>query len=100
MKNKTGRISLFNFLVLTFLFAGIIIFFVNNILAVNKLVDINNELRNDLNKTISFNNTLMTEIERLSAYDNIRPVASDKLKLRFPETKPKKITVAKSELSD
>jgi cell division protein FtsL len=99
-RNNTQRISLFNFLVLTFVSAGIIVFFVNNIIAVNKLGDYNNELRNDLNKTININNALMTETERLSNFDNIKFVAVDKLKLRFPDSKPKKITVAKSELNN
>jgi hypothetical protein len=99
MKGSKRRVSLFNFLVLTFLSAGIIVSFVNNIITVNKLVEINNELRNDLNKTVSVNNALMTEIERLSNFDNIKPVAVDKLNLRFPDDKPKKITINKSELS-
>jgi hypothetical protein len=99
-RNYTQRISLFNFLVLTFLSAGIIVFFVNNIIAVNKLGDYNNELRNDLNKTINVNNSLMTEVERLSSFDNIKNVAVDKLRLKIPDSKPKKIIVAKTELSN
>ena|SRR5436309_15155205 len=100
MRNRkhTQSISLFNFLVLTFLSAGVIVFFVNNIIAVNKLGDYNNELRNDLNKIINVNNALTTEIERLSNFDNIKFIAVDKLKLKFPDYKPKKITIAKSEL--
>jgi cell division protein FtsL len=98
--NRTAKISLFNFLILTFLFAGVIVFLVNNIIAVNRLAELNNEIRNQLNKTISFNNTLMTEIERLSAYNVIRPVASDKLKLNSPVSKPKKIVIPKSHLND
>jgi len=97
---KTTRISLFNFLVLTFLSAGIIVFFVNNIIAVNKLAETNSDLRNELSKTATFNNALMTEAERLSNFDNIRPVAVDKLNLKFPDSKLKKITVAKSELNN
>lgn len=100
MRDRKGRISLFNFLVLTFLSAGIIVFFVNNIIAVNNLVEFNTELRNNLNKTVTVNNALMTEIERLSNLDNIKPVAIDKLKLKFPDTKPKKITIARSELNN
>ncbi len=100
MREHKGRISLFNFLVMTFLSAGIIVFFVNNIIAVNKLGEFNTELRNDLNKTVAVNNALMTEIERLSNLDNIKPVAIDKLKLKFPDTKPKQIIIARSELNN
>lgn len=98
--NKANKISLFNFLVLTFILAGVIVFLVNNIIAVNRLAELNNEIRNELNKTVSFNNTLMTEIERLSAYNVIRPAASDKLKLNSPVSKPKKIVIPKSQQND
>jgi len=99
MRNA-NKISLFNFIILTFLLAGVIIFLVNNIITVNHLAEINNQLRNELNKTISFNNTLMTEMERLSSYDNIRPIASEKLKLNLTNLKPKKIVIPRSKLSD
>jgi cell division protein FtsL len=83
-----------------FLSAGIIVFFVNNIIAVNNLVVANNNIRNDINKTATVNNNLQTEIERLSNYDNLKPIASDKLKLNFPTEKPKKIIIQKSELEN
>ncbi len=95
--NKTKKISLFNFLVILFLSAGIIVFFVNNIISVNNLVAVNNNLLNDINKTVTVNNNLQTEIERLSAYDNLKP-ATSRLKLNMPVEKPKKITVTKSEM--
>ena len=99
-KNKHGKISLFNFLVMLFLSAGVIVFFVNNIIAVNNLVTVNNNIMNDINRTVMVNNNLQTEIERLSNYDNLKPIATDKLKLNYPVEKPKKIIVEKSELEN
>ena len=83
-----------------FISAGIIVFFVNNIIAVNNLVVTQNNTRNEITKTVTVNNNLQTEIERLSNYDNLKPVATDKLKLNFPVDKPKKITIQKSEIDN
>jgi len=83
-----------------FISAGIIVFFVNNIIAVNSLVVTQNNTRNDISKTVTVNNNLQTEIERLSNYDNLKPIATDKLKLNFPVEKPKKITIQKSEIEN
>ena len=97
-RQKENKISLFNLLVFLIAFAGVIVFFVYNIIAVNTLaVDINNA-RNEIVKNITLNNTLQTEIERLSSYDNLKPAAVDKLQMKIPGNKPKKIVVGKSEL--
>jgi cell division protein FtsL len=99
MKIKKRRnISLFNFLVTLFVSAGIIVFFVYNIILVNGLAFENNNLKTEITKLTSVNNNLQTEIERLSNIDNIRPAAVDRLNLKFPVSKPKKITINKSEL--
>ena len=79
--------------------AAIVVFFVNNIIAVNSLVVTQNNIRNEINKTATVNNNLQTEIERLSNYDNLKPT-TDKLKLSFPADKPKKIIVQKSEIEN
>lgn len=94
---KKKKISLFNLMILLFISAGIIVFFVNNIISVNSLVVENNTVQTEITKTVTVNNGLQTEIERLSNYDNIKNVASGKLGLKFPVTKPKKITVSKSD---
>lgn len=95
---KKRKISLFNFLVSLFVSAGVIVFFVYNIIAVNNLAVENNNIKTEMSKVLSVNNNLQTEIERLSNVDNIRPVAVDRLNLKFPVAKPKKITINKSEL--
>jgi len=97
---RKQKISLFNFLVALFVSAGVIVFFVYNIIAVNNLAVENNNIKTEMTKVISVNNNLQTEIERLSNVDNIKPVAVDRLNLKFPVTKPKKITINKSELGN
>jgi cell division protein FtsL len=97
-KPKNKKISLFNLLVMLFVSAGTIVFFVYNIITVNSLaVDINN-VRSEISKNVTLNNTLQTEIERLSSYDNIKDVAADKLQLKFSQNKPKKVSINKTEL--
>lgn len=87
-------------MIMLFAAAGIIIFFVYNIIAVNSLVvDIAN-VQTEVSKSITINNNLQTEIERLSNFDNIKNTAVDKLGLEYSITQPKKITVQKSELDN
>ena len=97
---KNKGISLFNVLISIFITAGVLVFFVYNIIHVNALaVEINNN-KIDLGKQIGANNSLQTEIERLSTYDNIKPVAIDKLKMLNISNKIKKIVINKSELDN
>ena len=97
---KDKKMSLFNFLLVLFLSAGVLVFFVNNIIAVNDLAVENSNLHTDINKNVTINNGLQTEIERLSTFDNIKPVAVDKLNLKNLVVKPKKIFINKSELDN
>ncbi len=98
MKKPGKKISLFNFLVILLISAGIIVFFVNNIISVNKLVVTNEKLKEELNKNISVNNNLKTEAEKLSSYDNIKETAVNKLNLKLSTVHPKKIVINKSDL--
>lgn len=83
-----------------FITAGVIVFFVNNIISVNALVVDNNNIQTEISKNVTVNNNLQTEIERLTNFDNIKNTAVTKLGLQYPVTKPKKITVEKSELDE
>jgi len=101
MRNpKQRKISLFNLMIMLFVGAGIIVFFVNNIIAVNALVVENNNIQMEVNKTIAINNGLQTEVERLSNFDNIKNIAVYKLGLKYSSSKPKKVTVEKSEIDN
>jgi cell division protein FtsL len=101
MRNpKQRKISLFNLMIMLFIGAGIIIFFVNNIIAVNSLVVDNNNIQTEINKTTTINNGLQTEVERLSNFDNIKNIAVYKLGLKYSTSKPKKVTVEKSQIEN
>ena len=97
---KQRKVSLFNLMVILFITAGIIVFFVNNIIAVNSLVVESNNTRTEINKIVTSNNNLQTEIERLTNFDNIKNTAVGKLGLNYSSTKPKKITIERSELEN
>jgi cell division protein FtsL len=84
--------------VVLFTLAGIIVFFVYNIIIVNSLAVENNNIHTELNKAITLNNGLQTEVERLSTFENIRQTAVEKLNLSLPSNKMKKILVTRSEL--
>ncbi|MGA2668448.1 MAG: hypothetical protein ABSF32_05970 [Ignavibacteria bacterium] len=101
MRNtRKKKISLFNVLIVLFTFAGIIVFFVYNIIKVNNLAVENNNIYTELNKAVTLNNGLQTEIERLSTFENIKSTAVDKLKLTLSSSKMKKISVNRSELNN
>jgi hypothetical protein len=101
MRNvKPKKLSLFNLMIMLFISAGIIVFFVNNIISVNALVVENSNIHTEINKSVTVNNNLQTEIERLTNFDNIKNTAVSKLGLEYPVTKPKKITVQKSEIEN
>jgi hypothetical protein len=87
-------------MIMLFISAGILVFFVNNIISVNALVVDNNNVQMEINKSVTVNNNLQTEIERLTNFDNIKTTAVSKLGLQNPVTKPKKITVERSEIED
>lgn len=59
-------------MIMFFIVAGVIVFFVNNIISVNALVVDNNNIQMEINKNVTVNNNLQTEIERLTNFDNIK----------------------------
>jgi cell division protein FtsL len=99
-KTSRKKISLFNLMVMLLVMAAIIVFFVNNIIAVNNLALDNSQIQAEINKSITLNNGMQTEIERLSNFDNIKSVAVDKLNLGFSKYRPKKIDIHSSDLSN
>lgn len=99
IKNKgIYRISIFNFLVILLIAAGTVVFFVNNIINVHKLLTENNSLKEEITRNEEINNNIQIEIERLSAYDNIRGVAIGKLNLKYFNHKHKKLTIPRSQI--
>lgn len=80
------RISIFQLLIFLFILSGVIVFYINNIIAVNQLIGKNNELKEAINKSVQSNYSLQIEIERLSSYDRIKPIAAEKFNLKLSDT--------------
>ena len=85
-KKVKRRISIFQLLIFLFILSGVIVFYINNIIAVNQLISKNNELKDAINKTVQVNYTYQIEIERLSSYDRIKSLVTDKFGLKLSDT--------------
>ena len=85
-KSSKRKISIFQLLIFLFVLSAVVVFYINNIIAVNQLIGKNNELKESINKVVQSNYSLRIEIERLSSYDRIKPVASDKFNLKLSDT--------------
>jgi cell division protein FtsL len=99
-KKVKKRISIFQLLIFLFILSAVIVFYINNIIAVNQLISKNNELKDVINKAVQTNYTYQIEIERLSSYDRIKALASEKFGLRLSDTVAKSndfIIINKSE---
>lgn len=103
LKNRKAKrkISIFQLLVFLFILSAIIVFYINNIIAVNQLISKNNELKEAINKTTQLNYTYQIEIERLSSLDRIKVLAFEKFGLKLSDTLTKaneSLIINKSEL--
>jgi cell division protein FtsL len=85
-KKIKRRISIFQLLIFLFILSGVVVFYINNIIAVNQLISKNNELKDAINKAVQVNYTYQIEIERLSSYDRIKTPAYEKFGLRLSDT--------------
>jgi cell division protein FtsL len=82
LRYKNKKISIFQFLILIFLLAGIVVFYINNIIVVNQLISKNNELKDEINKAIQTNYSLKIEIEKLSSYERIKLLSAERFQLK------------------
>jgi cell division protein FtsL len=89
LKNEISakrKISIFQLLIFLFILTGVIVFYINNIIAVNQLIGKNNDLKEAINKNIQANYTYRIEIERLTSYDRIKVLAAEKFNLKLSDT--------------
>jgi cell division protein FtsL len=82
MKAKK-RISVFQFLINLLILAGALIFYLNNIIAVDQLIVYNNQLKNEIVKYQQNNNILIMERDKLLSYERIKSIAIEKLGLKL-----------------
>jgi cell division protein FtsL len=85
-KGSGKRISIFYILVAFFLFAFVIVIYINNIIEVNNLAVDSNNVREEINKVKQTNDFLRTEVERLSSYERIRKIASENLSMVYADS--------------
>ena len=81
-----GKISIFQFLIYVMVLAGIIVFYINNIISVNQLISGNNEIKDAINKTLQSGYAYRIEIEKLSSYERIKTLAMEKFHMKPAET--------------
>jgi len=85
--NKRGvrrKVSTFNIILILFGAGITIVLYVSNILAVNQLAFDANKLRMKYDSIINVNGALRAEVNRKSALEQIGPVVTGELKLRYP----------------
>ncbi|MCX6162289.1 MAG: hypothetical protein NTV87_13275 [Ignavibacteriae bacterium] len=98
--NKKKHISIFYSLLALLFLSGIIVFYINNIINVNKLIFANNELKENISKTAQSNNQYQIEIEKLTTFEKIRKIAEEKFGLKISDSSVidrKILTIKKSE---
>jgi cell division protein FtsL len=77
------KISVFQLLMNLLFLAGALIFYLNNIIAVDQLIVYNNQLKNEIVKYQQNNNILMMERNKLLSYERIKSIAIEKLGLNL-----------------
>jgi cell division protein FtsL len=76
------KISIFQFLIFVMILAGIVVFYINNIIAVNQLITGNNEVKESINKALQSNYAYRIEIEKLTSFDRIKALAAEKFQMK------------------
>jgi len=79
------RLSIFQIMAFLLATASVVAFIINNIIAVNQLMDKNNELKENLNKAVQTNYSYQIDIERLTSFERIKALASLKFQMRLPD---------------
>ena len=88
-RNRTGvrrRVSTFNVMILLFGIGGAIVFYINNILSINRLASETGQLEAEVQKLEGINASLRTDVANRSALERISPVAQGALGLRASAT--------------
>lgn len=87
-RGVTRRISTFNIILLLVAAGAVIVFYVHNILAVNRLAVEISQLEQRYQSIMNANVTLQAEVTKKAALDRIGTVAGEKLNMRYPVEQP------------
>lgn len=80
---RQRQISVFQLLINLLILAAVLIFYLNNIIAVDQLIIYNNQLKNEIIKYQQNNNILIMERDKLLSYERIKSIASEKFRLNL-----------------
>ena len=80
------KISVFYALLSLTLIAGLIVFYISNIISSNNLSVETNKLKSDINDVKQTNDFLMTEVEKLSSFERIKSVAEERLNMVYSDS--------------
>jgi hypothetical protein len=101
--NRRGvrrKVSTFNIILLLFGIGGAIVFYVNNILSINRLASEVGQLEAEYVKIEGINGSLRSDVTRKSALENISPAAHDQLGLRASQTQQIWFTIDRDKLKE
>ena len=92
--------STFNIILLLFGIGGAIVFYVNNILIINRLASEIGQLESAYQKIEGINQSLRTDVSAKSALEQISPKAHDLLGLRASQTQQVWFTIDRDKLKE
>ena len=101
--NRRGvrrKVSTFNIILLLFGIGGAIVFYVSNILSINRLASEIGQLEAEYQKIQGINASLRTDVSRKSALENISPAALNQIGLRASQTQQIWFTIDRDKLKD
>jgi hypothetical protein len=101
--NRRGvrrKVSTFNIILLLFGIGGAIVFYVNNILIINRLASEIGQLESAYQKIEGINQSLRTDVSAKSALEQISPKAHDLLGLRASQTQQVWFTIDRDKLKE
>jgi cell division protein FtsB len=101
--NRRGarrKFSTFNIILLLFGIGGAIVFYVNNILSINRLASEVGQLEAEYQKIQGINQALRTDVSSKSSLEHISPAALDQLGLRASQTQQVWFTIDRDKLRE
>ena len=101
--NRRGvrrKVSTFNIILLLFGIGGAIVFYVSNILSINRLASEIGQLEAEYQKIQGINQSLRADVGRKSALENISPAALGQLGLHASQTEQIWFTIDRDKLKE
>src|SRR5512135_280184 len=101
--NRRGvrrKVSTFNIILLLFGIGGAIVFYVNNILSINRLASEVGQLEAEYQKIQGINQALRTDVSSKSSLEHISPAALERLGLRASQTQQVWFTIDRDKLRE